>query len=90
MHIIVEYYPNIIKDLEELLGYTPITYTFSEIFQEYCKTLKKSQKGLATPEVFSLQYDSLLSDLKKSVWVTISKNEVSLINKKLNILEICD
>lgn len=90
MHIIVEYYPNIIKDLEELLGYTPITYTFSEIFQEYCKTLKKSQKGLATPEVFSLQYDSLLSDLKKSVWVTVSKNEVSLINKKLNILEICD
>lgn len=90
MHIIVEYYPNIIKDLEELLGYTPITYTFSEIFQEYCKTLKKSQKGLATPEVFSLQYDSLLSDLKKSVWITVNKNEVSLINKKLNILEICD
>lgn len=90
MHIIVEYYPNIIKDLEELLGYTPITYTFSEIFQEYCKTLKKSQKGLATPEVFSLQYDSLLSDLKKSVWVTVSKNEVPLINKRLNILEICD
>lgn len=90
MHIIVEYYPNIIKDLEELLGYTPITYTFSEIFQEYCKTLKKSQKGLATPEVFSLQYDSLLSDLKKSVWITVSKNEVPLINKKLNILEICD
>lgn len=90
MHIIVEYYPNIIKDLEELLGYTPITYTFSEIFQEYCKTLKKSQKGLATPEVFSLQYDSLLSDLKKSVWITVNKNEVPLINKKLNILEICD
>ena len=89
MQVIVEYYSDIVKDLKKVLGYTPIIRTFSEMFQEYCKTLKKSQKGLATPEVFSLQYDSLLSNLKKSVWINITKDEFNIISKNFKILEVC-
>lgn len=44
-----------------------IVYTFEEEFNRYRRHCKK--KCWATPEGFSLMYDSTLSDLKKSVFV---------------------
>ena len=90
MLVIVEYNNNILNTLKELLGYSPIIYTFGEMFSKYKNSVKKGKKNLATEEIFSLSYDSLLSDLKKSVWVSIDKEELPLINKQLKVLEICD
>lgn len=90
MLVIVEYNNNILNILKELLGYSPIIYTFGEMFSKYKNSVKKGKKNLATEEIFSLSYDSLLSDLKKSIWVSIDKEELPLINKQLKVLEICD
>ena len=90
MLVIVEYNNNILNILKELLGYSPIIYTFGEMFSKYKNSVKKGKKNLATEEIFSLSYDSLLSNLKKSIWVSIDKEELPLINKQLKVLEICD
>lgn len=44
-----------------------VVYTFEEEFNRYRRHCKK--KCWATPEGFSLMYDSTLADLKKSVFV---------------------
>lgn len=89
MLLIVKQDSNIIDKLTKLLGYTPVYYTFEEKFLEFKKNLSKKDKRLATEEIFSLYYDSLLSDLKKSIWVSIDKDELSNIKDKIKILEIC-
>lgn len=71
--------------LSNLLGYNPIIYPFKEIFSKYKNSVKK--KYLATEEIFSLAYNTTLSDLKKSIWVSINDEDISKIKDK--ILEIC-
>ena len=71
--------------LSNLLGYNPIIYPFKEIFSKYKNSVKK--KYLATEEIFSLAYNTTLSDLKKSIWISINEEDISKIKDK--ILEIC-
>ena len=88
MLVIVKYENNIQNKLSKLLGYSPIIYTFEDIFSKYKNSTKK--KYLATEEIFSLDYDTTLFDLKRSIWVSINDDELSMITKKLKVLEICN
>ena len=88
MLCIVEYENNIQNKLSKLLGYSPTIYTFEDIFSKYKNSTKK--KYLATEEIFSLAYDTTLSDLKRSIWVSMSKEDISKIKNKIKILEICN
>lgn len=88
MLVIVEYENNIQNKLSKLLGYSPTIYTFEDIFSKYKNSTKK--KYLATEEIFSLAYDTTLSDLKRSVWISINEEDLLLVDKKLKILEICN
>ena len=74
--------------LDNLLGYDPIIYSFKEMFSKYKNSVKK--KYLATEEIFSLAYDTTLSDLKRSIWVSMSKEDISKVKNKIKILEICN
>lgn len=85
MLCIVEYENNIQNKLSKLLGYSPTIYTFEDIFSKYKNSTKK--KYLATEEIFSLDYDTTLFDLKRSIWVSINDEDLSKIKDK--ILEIC-
>lgn len=85
MLCIVEYENNIQNKLSKLLGYSPTIYTFEDIFSKYKNSTKK--KYLATEEIFSLDYDTTLSDLKKSIWISINNEDISKIKDK--ILEVC-
>lgn len=61
--------------------------TFDEKFAAYSKQFKKSKK-VVTKEIFSLNYDSLLSDLEKSVFVEChSDEEIITIEKHFNVIE---
>lgn len=63
--------------------------TFSEEFEKYARRCKK--KFWATPEGFSLEFDSLLQDLRECVFVRpISDEEEAIIRKKFKILEEYD
>ena len=88
MLVIVKYENNIQNKLSKLLGYSPIIYTFEDIFSKYKNSTKK--KYLATEEIFSLAYDTTLSDLKRSIWVSMSKEDISKVKNKIKILEICN
>ena len=85
MLVIVKYENNIQNKLSKLLGYSPTIYTFEDIFSKYKNSTKK--KYLATEEIFSLDYDTTLFDLKRSIWVSINDEDLSKIKDK--ILEIC-
>ena len=85
MLCIVEYENNIQNKLSKLLGYSPTIYTFEDIFSKYKNSTKK--KYLATEEIFSLDYNTTLFDLKRSIWVSINNEDLSKIKDK--ILEIC-
>ena len=85
MLVIVKYENNIQNKLSKLLGYSPIIYTFEDIFSKYKNSTKK--KYLATEEIFSLDYDTTLFDLKRSIWISINDEDLSKIKDK--ILEIC-
>ena len=85
MLVIVKYENNIQNKLSKLLGYSPIIYTFEDIFYKYKNSTKK--KYLATEEIFSLDYNTTLFDLKRSIWVSINNEDLSKIKDK--ILEIC-
>ena len=74
--------------LSNLLGYDAIIYSFKEVFSKYKSAVKK--KYLATEEIFSLAYDTTLSDLKRSIWVSMSKEDISKVKNKIKILEICN
>ena len=60
--------------------------TFQEEFEKYARKCKK--KAWATPEGFSLEFDTTLQDLKDSVFVRpISDEEETIILKRFKILE---
>ena len=60
--------------------------TFQEEFEKYARRCKK--KAWATPEGFSLEFDTTLQDLKDSVFVRpISDEEEAIIRKHFKILE---
>ena len=60
--------------------------TFQEEFEKYARKCKK--KAWATPEGFSLEFDTTLQDLKESVFVrSISDEEEAIIRKRFKILE---
>lgn len=75
--------------LMDTLGYIPSMKTFKEMFNNYKNSVKKSKRNFATEEIFSLQYDSLLSDLKESVWLTVEESDIPLLKKQFKVLEIC-
>ena len=63
--------------------------TFQEEFEKYARKCKKKQ--WATPEGFSLEFDTTLQDLKESVFVhPISDEEEQIIRKRFKILEECE
>lgn len=63
--------------------------TFQEEFEKYARRCKK--KTWATPEGFSLEFDSLLQDLRECVFVRpISDEEEAIIRKRFKILEEYD
>lgn len=63
--------------------------TFQEEFEKYARKCKK--KAWATPEGFSLEFDTTLQDLKDSVFVRpISDEEEIIIRKRFKILEECE
>lgn len=63
-----------------------VVYTFEEEFNRYRRHCKK--KCWATPEGFSLMYDSTLADLKKSVFVyTDNKNTYKHLIKFYKVIE---
>ena len=60
--------------------------TFQEEFEKYARKCKK--KAWATPEGFSLEFDTTLQDLKESIFVRpISDEEEVAIRKRFKILE---
>lgn len=60
--------------------------SFDEEYEKYLRRCKKKQ--WATVEGFSLEFDSLLSDLKKSIFIyTDSKSTIDKIRKKFNVIE---
>lgn len=60
--------------------------TFQEEFEKYARKCKK--KAWATPEGFSLEFDTTLQNLKDSVFVRpISDEEEAIIRKRFKILE---
>ena len=60
--------------------------TFQEEFEKYARKCKK--KAWATPEGFSLEFDTTLQDLKESIFVRpISDEEEVIIRKRFKILE---
>ena len=60
--------------------------TFQEEFEKYARKCKK--KAWATPEGFSLEFDTTLQDLKESIFVRpISDEEEAIIRKRFKILE---
>ena len=63
--------------------------TFQEEFEKYARKCKK--KAWATPEGFSLEFDTTLQDLKESIFVRpISEEEEAIIRKRFKILEECE
>lgn len=63
--------------------------TFQEEFEKYARRCKK--KAWATPEGFSLEFDTTLQDLVDCVFVhPISDEEESIIRKRFKILEEYD
>lgn len=76
--------------VNKILGYSPMIYSFGDMFAKFKNSVKKSLKNLATEEIFSLSYNSLLSDLKKAVWVSITEDELPILSKKVKILETCN
>lgn len=63
--------------------------TFQEEFERYARRCKK--KAWATPEGFSLEFDTTLQDLKECVFVhPINEEEEKIIRKRFKILEEYD
>lgn len=72
----------------KMLNFSNYT-TFQEEFEKYARRCKK--KAWATPEGFSLEFDTTLQDLKESIFVRpISDEEEAIIRKRFKILEEYD
>lgn len=58
---------------------------------EYALYLRKAGKRWRTPEGFSLEFDSTLSDLKKSYFIYVDREDLELlIKKRLNVIEVIE
>lgn len=74
------------KLLRECTGRRNVYWSsFSEMYDKYVRRVKK--KFEATPEMFSLMYNSTLEDLKRSIWIKCKDSEVEDIKKKFNVIE---
>lgn len=66
-----------------------IVTTFEEEYEKY--KVKCTKKQWRSPEGFSLEFDSLLQDLRECVFVRpISDEEEAIIRKQFKILEEYD
>lgn len=53
--------------------------------------LRTAKKNWRTEEAFSLEFDSTLSDLKKSHFVYVDREDLELlIKKRLNVIEVIE
>ena len=58
---------------------------------EYALYLRTAKKNWRTEEAFSLEFDSTLSDLKKSHFVYVDREDLELlIKKRLNVIEVIE
>ena len=58
---------------------------------EYALYLSTAKKILRTMEAFSLEFDSTLSDLKKSHFIYVDREDLELlIKKRLNVIEVIE
>lgn len=58
---------------------------------EYALYLRTAKKNWRTEEAFSLEFDSTLSDLKKSHFVYVDREYLELlIKKRLNVIEVIE
>lgn len=59
--------------------------------EEYALYLKKAKKNWRTKEAFSLEFNSTLSDLLKSRFIYVDREDLELlIMKRLNVIEIVE
>ena len=58
---------------------------------EYALYLRTAKKNWRTMEAFSLEFDSTLSDLKKSHFIYVDREDLELlIKKRLNVIEVIE
>lgn len=75
-------------DISKLSKFGVIALTFEERYSKWLSSVKKKKLGLCTPEVFSLGYDSLLSELKECLFVAVNtEEELNLVDSNFNVIE---
>ena len=58
---------------------------------EYALYLRTAKKNWRTMEAFSLEFDSTLSDLKKSHFIYVDREDLELlIKKRMNVIEVIE
>lgn len=79
--------------MKKLIVKGPIPKTISncvvnDFGEEYALYLRKAKKNWRTEEAFSLEFESTLSDLKKSHFIYVDRSDLELlIKKRLNVIE---
>lgn len=59
--------------------------------EEYALYLRRAKKNWRTKEAFSLEFNSTLSDLLKSRFIYVDREDLELlIMKRLNVIEIVE
>lgn len=59
--------------------------------EEYALYLRRAKKNWRTKEAFSLEFNSTLSDLLKSYFIYVDREDLELlIMKRLNVIEIIE
>ena len=71
-----------------VLGNIPknLPYMVNNFEDEYSKYLRKAPKEWRTPEGFSLDFDSTLSDLKKAYFIYVDDIDLEL-RQRLKVIE---
>lgn len=62
------------QKISEQLGYKPFYFTFDDKYMLYQKANKRS-----TPELFSLDYNTTLEELRSAIWFNIAPEDCSKI-----------
>ena len=63
----------------------------NHLADEYALYLRTAKKNWRTMEAFSLEFDSTLSDLKKSHFIYVDREDLELlIKKRLNVIEVIE
>lgn len=86
--LIEKYHKSVIKE-EGDVGDIVIKH-FNEVYKENLAKLKKAKAKYFSPEIFSLGFDALLSDLKQAYWVTVPDNyfkTIKYITQHFKLLE---